>query len=69
MSEVSHGVIYLSLIATAKNPPRRRIRDGFLYPWRNYLKLISRTYADGVADVVGAGIFGALPMPPIAGPP
>jgi hypothetical protein len=32
MSEVSHAVIYLPLIATTKNPPRRRIRDGSFYP-------------------------------------
>ena len=33
------------------------------------MKLISRTYAADAGDAVGAGIFGAAPMPPLPGPP
>jgi hypothetical protein len=65
MSEVSHAVIYLPLIATTKNPPRRRIRDGFFYPLRNYMPLSTITYA---GDPAVAGIFGALALPSILGP-
>ena len=62
IAEVSHAPISLGNNNSFKNRKTRRegeFATGFSYPWRNYMKLISRTYAADAGDVAGAGIVGA----------